>query len=282
MLEKFGLIKTTTTAVAVGDIYGRLTVIAVGQKPRTYRKYAICKCSCGYEGKAIRIDSLKDGSISSCGCLHKEAIIKHHQYKSIHYYRWKNMIDRCDNPNCSQYSNYGGRGIGVCAQWYDINQFIRDLPEGYHHGQEMDRIDNDGNYEPGNIRWVTRRINTNNRRTCKKIIHNKVTLSITEWSKRTGLPINAISARILAGWGASETLITPIGTPLERMRNAQKIRWENHIKKPKPKPRVIRTIEYKGEILTTTDIAKLTGKTAKLVYKQLFERGWDIEKVMSS
>lgn len=174
MLQKFGLVETTTTAVTVGDTYGRLTVIAVGQKPKTYRKYAMCRCSCGYESKAIRIDSLKDGSISSCGCLHKEVVTKHHQYQSVHYHRWVHMIDRCDNPNCSQYLNYGGRGIKVCAQWYDINQFIKDLPKGYNDGLEIDRIDNDGDYEPSNIRWVTKKVNTNNRRTCKKITHAQI------------------------------------------------------------------------------------------------------------
>lgn len=280
MLEKFGLIETKTTAVAVGETYGRLTVIAVGQKPRSYRKYAICKCSCGHDGKTIRTDSLKDGSVSSCGCLQREVSTKHHQYQSVHYKRWINMIDRCDNINSSYYYNYGGRGISVCPQWYDINQFIKDLPGGYYDGLEMDRINNDGNYEPGNIRWATKKVNNNNRSTCKEITHRGVTQNITKWSEQTGLPVKVISARILAEWDADAALTKPIMTSLERMRNAQKSRWENHTKKPKPKPKVVRTVEYNGEILTTADIAKLTGKTAKLIYKQLFERGWDIEKVM--
>ena len=94
----------------------------------------------------------------SCGCLKISAPVKHGLYKTKIYRRWVNIKYRCYSESCIQYKNYGGRGIKVCDEWmYDFMSFyehVKDLPNYMEDGYSIDRINNDGNYEPGNIRWA--------------------------------------------------------------------------------------------------------------------------------
>jgi hypothetical protein len=93
--------------------------------------------------------------------------LRHGLSKHPSYSRWCNMIDRCENPDHSAYLNYGGRGISVAAEWRDVAVFLAYLDDvlgSCPSGHSLDRIDNDGNYEPGNIRWATRTEQTRNRR----------------------------------------------------------------------------------------------------------------------
>ena len=164
MLSEFGLVETRAKSVKVGDKFGRLEVVAVGQRDGTYRYYAICKCSCGSDIKSIRMDNLTDGLVVSCGCYQKEQTTSHGLTSSEHYGRWRNMMDRCYNRQNAAYKNYGGRGVKVCDAWHDVSTFVSELPDGYFEGAEMDRINNDGDYEPGNIRWADKSLNCDNRR----------------------------------------------------------------------------------------------------------------------
>jgi len=106
------------------------------------------------------------------------------------------MLDRCENPASPSFPNYGGRGIKVCERWYDLANFISDLPDGFEPGMEIDRIDNDGDYCPQNIRWSTRKANTRNRRSTRLITHNGITRTSSEWSLLPGGAHNLVSERI--------------------------------------------------------------------------------------
>jgi hypothetical protein len=283
MLKRFGLVKTKSKSVSVGDEFERLTVIAVGQIPGTYRYTAVCQCVCGSKPKAIRMESLKSGITVSCGCIQKERTTTHGLSKSPHYGRWRHMMDRCYNKSAVAYPDYGGRGIKVCPEWHDLETYIAQLPDGFFKGAELDRYpDNDGDYEPGNVRWVTSKLNANNRRSSKMLAHDGRTLPLREWSKITGINEGTLWERIeVWSWPVDRALTTPPMTAKERMAKAHETRWAGHKKKPAPPTRVLKTVEFKGRQVTIAELAKVTKISVTLLRKRIFERGWPIDKAVA-
>lgn len=282
MLQRFGLIPTKSRAVLPGDVFGRLRVVATGQIPGTYRYKAICECECGSEAKAVRFDSLKSGGISSCGCLRLEKTSTHHMSKSAHYHRWRHMMDRCYMESCPAYPNYGGRGIKVCPEWHDVANFIGGLPDGYKPWLEIDRIDNDGDYEPGNVRWANRSQNADNRRSARALTYDGRTQSLKRWSEETGINAGTLWERIsILGWDDAKALTTAPLTSHERMAKAHETRWAGHINKAAPTPRPpLKRFPVDGVMLTIKELSVRTGITEKLLRKRLIERGWPVERAI--
>lgn len=133
------------------------------------------------------------------------------------YLAWQMMKYRCLNPNCHAYALYGGRGITVCEQWMQFDGFLRDMgesPDGY----SLDRIDVNGNYEPGNVRWATVIQQARNRRNNNLLQFNGETLTIAEWSEITGLGWETIKSRIKRGWSVGDALTLPVDLNFERRR----------------------------------------------------------------
>lgn len=89
---------------------------------------------------------------------------RHGRSRMPEYFAWKNVIYRCTNPSSSVYKYYGGRGIAVCDRWKDFDNFLADVGPRPSVKHSIDRIDNDGNYEPGNVRWATKKVQMNNKR----------------------------------------------------------------------------------------------------------------------
>lgn len=152
-----------------GQRFGRLIVLREGKAriSSTGKEYrtVICKCDCG-NTKQIFTSNLTGNKTRSCGCIHGETVRTHGLGKHPLYYTWHCMKKRCYNSENEGYKNYGGRGIMICDEWLNDFKVFYDwaMINGYKKGLEIDRRDNDGNYEPTNCRFVTRRKNALNQR----------------------------------------------------------------------------------------------------------------------
>jgi hypothetical protein len=129
------------------------------------------------------------------------------------YSAWVGMHGRCFNPKNHKYADYGGRGITVCDRWrYSFENFLADMGRKPSLKHSLGRIDNDGNYEPGNCRWETIAQQTRNRRSNRLLTIHGETLCLTDWAKRYGLPPRTVLARVRDyGWTIERALTTPLG-----------------------------------------------------------------------
>lgn len=204
-----------------------------------------------------------------------------------HGRRWMNMIGRCYDPEHKQFRNYGGRGISVCAEWHSFEGFLLGLPDGWFGRAEMDRIDNDGNYEPSNVRWATKKQNCANRRTARLITANGETRSLTEWAESTGIDCRTISDRIdTQGWSAEKAVSTPVlSDPAARMAHAKSFRkppkmvGHREWRKNRPK-RQDRTFSHDGRQMTLRQLSAECGVPLKLLRKRICERGWTVDRAI--
>jgi hypothetical protein len=126
------------------------------------------------------------------------------------YRVWQTMRLRCHEPNNPAYNNYGGRGIKVCDRWLDSPEnFIADMGSKPTPAHEIDRIDNDGGYEPTNCRWVLRAENSRNRRSNRLVELNGESKPLAEWCEKFGVPRDTARKRLEAGWSPEEALTIP-------------------------------------------------------------------------
>lgn len=179
----------------------------VGNK-RVKKSFWLCECQC--EKKTLReipTDSLKSGNSKSCGCYRKQITIERNTKHGFSrrgengtsiYHVWRSMKDRCLNPNNAQYVNYGGRGIKICKAWEQSFISFKDwaFANGYHVGLTIDRINNDGNYEPSNCRWVDYYVQANNSRQCRFVTINGQTHTLKQWCKLLEVPYSTVMNRM--------------------------------------------------------------------------------------
>lgn len=211
----------------VGMKFNRLTVLEFAGT--TLGRAAIwrCQCDCGNITN-VRASKLKNNIIKSCGCYKKEQWIRDHtthghsskQKKSSTYSSWLNMKARCSNSSCHEYHNYGGRGISICERWNSFENFLSDMGE-CPDGLSLDRIDNNGNYEPSNCRWANAVVQGNNRRNNRRITYNGETKTLSEWSRILDMNWFTLFHRLKAGISVEDAFTNPVQSKCRIQYNKQ-------------------------------------------------------------
>ena len=190
-----------------GQSFSRLTVVGLVRRgPRHW----LCKCSCGKDAE-VRQDRLLAGRTKSCGCLHRELMLATTRLgHESEYDIWKAMKQRCCNPSSKDYYRYGGRGISMCQRWkLSFNAFLADMGIRPSKNHSIDRIDNDGNYEPGNCRWATASQQARNKRRDQLIEWNGQSLCVRDWERVLGFKRDVVRQRLKAGWSVEDALTAP-------------------------------------------------------------------------
>ena len=203
-----------------GKKFGRLTVIKRVENNKWGKAQWLCRCDCGNE-TIVRCDYLVQNRTTSCGCYNRELITKYRKnekdtenknYKEKLYTVLKGMKRRCYNKNEKAYKNYGQRGIKICNEWLNSFQSFYDwaINNGYKEGLTIDRINNNGNYEPSNCRWITNKKQQNNRNDNCYITYKNQTHTLAEWSEIFNIRYSRLFWRIKKGWDIEKALTTPV------------------------------------------------------------------------
>lgn len=193
-----------------GQVFSRVTVL--DEKIRkNHKTYWLCKCICG-NTKYIDIACLISGGTKSCGCLGNESRMKKRTRKigrgTSAYNRWVCMIQRCKNPKNKSFHNYGGRGISVCRRWMTFDNFYLDMGDPPP-GTSLDRIDNNGDYNPSNCQWSDVHAQQNNRRNNRMMTVNGTTKTFAQWVDGDILRRARIEYRLRHGWTVEKAINTP-------------------------------------------------------------------------
>lgn len=305
-----------------GQRFGRLTVISRAENYVSPQGIKLarwnCLCDCGNQKIAVGAE-LRKGNIRSCGCFQKEVaknrLTKHGLTSTRLYGVWQDMRQGCLNPNSKAYKYYGGRGITVCDEWKDDFKAFYDwamengykeeiMPSGYNYWT-IERINNDGNFEPDNCCWANRVAQGNNRQNNHLIEQENEVLTLAQTAKQKGVSRITLGARMSRyGWSTNDSLNTPIGshkrhnleyqgetlsvsqcsekfninanTIYERIRNGLSL--QEAVQTPLSKPQ---KYEYKGKEYGYTEIQKVFGINATTFVNRV-KRGMAIEEAIET
>lgn len=133
-------------------------------------------------------------------------------YQSPIYRSWYNMKTRCTNPKATDFNLWGGRGIKICDAWKTFEGFLKDMQYSYIDGYQLDRINNDGNYEPSNCRWADRKTQCRNRSNNTRLTLNGVTKTLAEWIELSGLKSSTFRQRLYCYKWPLEKCFQPLNT----------------------------------------------------------------------
>ncbi len=211
-----------------GQIYGRLTVLSFAGC-KYGEAFWLCRCDCGFDTLVLG-SSLQTGHTKSCGCKRREcgATInkRHGMWNTPIYHCWSDMKCRCVNCDHIDYPDYGGRGICVCSKWLEsFEAFLADMGPRPSSKHSLDRIDNEGNYEPANCRWATQIQQHRNCRRNHQLTFQGKTQCLVEWAEEMGINRLTLSARLLSyGWSVERALTEPVHYEKGHALNAEVMR----------------------------------------------------------
>lgn len=282
-----------------GKKFNMMTVICRSDNPpKTVNRGAfwLCRCECGRE-KTVSAKSLKAGQIVSCGChRRKEDSVKSNPLVKSLYRVYYDMKRRCYNEQCFSYQWYGAKGISICDEWLGNNGF-RTFEQwaynnGYSKGLTIDRIDTYGNYEPLNCRWVSMKIQQNNKTTTKYITYKNTTLPLAYWAEYLDIPYETLYARLSTGWSVKRAFetsnenkkyvcngesysiaewsrITGIKEDILRARISKKWRMEKVLNTPYKPKKEDEIISFDGVSHTVKEWSEIIGISRSKIYYRL-------------
>lgn len=218
-----------------GQRINRLSVIGYAGKRGQNQKW-LCQCDCG-NLIVVRADHLTTQKTESCGCFHKEHIVKtnsaRNKFKTHHvlYNRWLLMRQRCNNPKNPNYSDYGGRGIKICERWNSFENFIADMGEPPTPEHTLDRKDVNGDYSPENCRWSDQIAQANNKTNSLFYTINGETRSLAEWCRIYNAPYARVRDRLIkhnknGQWDIYSALTTPPIKSADRRKLKRKLSYK--------------------------------------------------------
>lgn len=201
--------------------FNRLTVLGPIGRSKSRQIVWLCLCECG-KFSTVQGDDLRRNHTKSCGCFNLEVCSSrqttHNLSKTPIYETWCHIIGRCTLPSDKAWKNYGGRGISICKEWRENFQIFYDQVsclENYgKKGYTLDRIDNEGNYAPENVRWATRKTQCRNTRRNRIITFNNESKCLSEWAENIGISPDALDRRYRAGWSVERMLTEPLNKKL--------------------------------------------------------------------
>lgn len=247
----------------IGQTFGKLTVVEALPGKAIGGGWWKCTCSCGATDVRASEKRLREGKKTSCGHLPQKGVAPTHGGSADREYNiWSFMRQRCNNPNRASYYRYGGRGIKVCERWNSSYEaFLEDMGRAPFDDAQIDRIDNDGDYEPGNCRWVSQAENKKNKSNARYLEHDGKRMQLTDWAKALGVPVRLLSVRLGRGWTDSETITGVKAEP------------------PKPRDGTL-WLTHDGETLTVKEWAVRLGVPPGRLHNRIY-RGWTHSEIVT-
>lgn len=241
-----------------GRRFGKLIVEGIAYVRNNGQYYWNCHCDCGNDIVVLGT-LLRAGKKVSCGCYRPDILERTHGLSAHPLYAvWSGMKQRCNNPNSSAYKNYGGRGIKICSEWQDNFVAFFDWSMnigGYQEGLTLDRIDNNKDYSPENCRFVSMKVQNNNRRDNRLITFEGQTKTLAEWAELLGISASALGRRLNnPNWSLNQAMTQAVH-PVEHF------------------------IEWNGEVHSKTEWAELYGIPIAVLDTRL-RLGWPIDRAL--
>lgn len=235
--------------------FNRWIVLSVDSNPKFWN----CRCDCGTE-RRVNKKNVKSGQSKSCGCLVHDVMTTHGMSKSRTYMLWNSMWLRVTDSK-----RYMDRGITICKEWEQFENFLGDMGECPEDKYSLDRIDNDGHYTPENCRWANRSEQQRNKRTTRMLTFQGRTQAASAWAEECGMTLSTLTSRLDRGWTVEKALTTPEG--LKRGK------WALQTKD--------RPIEFQGRTQTVEGWAKEFNLNLSTMIQRVWDR-WPMERIAAT